>query len=260
MSKIYEALKHARRERKGFEKPEFPSSPIPPFPHPPIPPSSHPIPPLSHRPFGLEMEEEMARLYQGIDSLLPGSTKKVIQFIGSREGEGTSTVVREFARASATKFGKSVLLLDADRYKPTQHLFFNIKPEYGWMEVIRNNRPLDKALYKIGNTDLFISPISSRSSSTPWIFNSHRFDVFWEKLRQLFDLILVDSPPALRSQDSMIIFPKVDGVVLVVEAERTRWQVAESVKDRIVKNGGRILGVVLNKRQYYIPEFIYKQL
>ena len=72
--------------------------------------------------------------------------------------------------------------------------------------------------------------------------------------------ILVDSPPATTSTDGLAISSKVDGVVLVVEAEKTRWPVAETVRDRIKSSGGNILGIVLNKRRYYIPEWIYKKL
>ena len=48
----------------------------------------------------------------------------------------------------------------------------------------------------------------------------------------------------------------VDGVILVLEAERTKCSVAENVKERIVKNGGNILGVVFNKRRCHIPACI----
>src|SRR4030065_662368 len=111
----------------------------------------------------LDMEEEMVGLYQTITSLLPDSPKKIVQFIGSREGEGTSTVVREFARVSAIKFGKSVLLLDADLSKPSQPLFFNIHPEFGLEEVVQENKLIDQAIYPIGETNLSVSVISTNS-------------------------------------------------------------------------------------------------
>jgi capsular exopolysaccharide synthesis family protein len=205
------------------------------------------------------MEGE-GRLYQNLEALLPDTTKKIIQFIGSREGEGTSTVVREFARVSASKFGKLVLLLDADQYHPTQHLFFNIQLGRGWQEVVRDNGPIEKALYQIGESRLFISPSSQNFASNPQIYNSLLIDVFWKKLRQRFDLILVDSPPVTTSTDGLAISSKVDGIVLVVEAEKTRWPVAENVRDRIKRSGGNILGIILNKRRYYIPESIYRRL
>lgn len=207
MNKIYKAPEHARREKKGVEYPSKNSK--------------------------LRMDKEMIGLYQTIDSLLSHFPKKVIQFIGSRKGEGTSTIIREFARVSATKFNKLVLIVDADGRKSNQHLFPNIKPEH---------RPACLLV------------------STKQISDNQRFDTLWEKLRQRFDFILVDSPPATSTPDGLSISPKVDGVVLVLEAEKTRWPVAESVKAKIVQNGGRILGIVFNKRHYYIPEFIYKKL
>ena len=240
MAKIYEALENAQTEL--FKR----SSEISP-PRPGVIPSP------------LIMEEE-SRLYQNLFALLPDSTKKVIQFIGSRKGEGTSTVVREFARVSARKFEKKVLLLDADQSHPSQHLFFNIQPECGWQDVLRDQQPIDKGLCQIGDTRLFISPSSQYSTSNPENLSSLLIDIFWKKLRQRFDLILVDSPPATTSPDGLALSSKVDGIVLVVEAEKTRWPVAESTKNRILSSGGKILGIVLNKRRYHIPGFVYKRL
>lgn len=215
--------------------------------------------PHTKKVLGLGLDKEI-RLYQNLSVLIPDSTRKIIQFIGSREGEGTSTVVREFARVSASKFGKLVLLLDADQDHPTQHLFFNIRPECGWQEVLQDNGPIDKAPYQIGETRLFVSPSSRNFVSDLHTLNSLLIDVFWKKLRERFDLILIDSPPATISADGLALSSKVDGIVLVVEAEKTRWPVAESVKDRINRSGGNILGIVLNKRRLYIPEWVYKRL
>jgi protein-tyrosine kinase len=207
----------------------------------------------------LVMENELS-LYQSLAALVPDSTRKVIQFIGSREGEGTSTVVREFARVSASKLGKMVLLLDADQHHPTQHLFFNIQPEFGWQDVVCENGAIEKAFYQVGDTRMFISPSSRKLIGPSQMFSSQQMEVFLKKLRQRFDLVLIDSEPAALSADSLAISSKVDGVVLVVEAEKTRRPVAESVRDKIKRSGGNILGVVLNKRRYYIPEWIYKRL
>jgi Mrp family chromosome partitioning ATPase len=49
-------------------------------------------------------------------------------------------------------------------------------------------------------------------------------------------------------------------VILVVESGKTRRQVALTAKRKLEGAGGKILGVVLNKRRYYIPEFVYKRL
>ncbi len=83
---------------------------------------------------------------------------------------------------------------------------------------------------------------------------------YFEGVRKRFDLILVDSPAAIASPDGISFSRTVDGVVLVLEAEETRWPVAARVRDQIVRNGGRILGLVFNKRRYHIPNLIYERL
>lgn len=244
MSKIYEALQHAYREKKGEDR----------LPDLLIPLDTH------LKPLDTEIAEEMLSLYKTIDALLPGRKRKTIQFIGSREGEGTSTIAREFARISAARIGKSVLLLDGDRHQATQKHFFAIKSDYSWIDALVKAESVDDALYQIGESKLFVSPSCNSAKSTPEIFDSPRFDSFWRNLTERFDLILIDSPPLNVSADGLAIAARVDGVILVLEAEKTRWQSAKNVKDSITRVGGQMLGIVLNKRHYYIPPAIYKFL
>ena len=81
-----------------------------------------------------------------------------------------------------------------------------------------------------------------------------------EELKNKYDFILIDSLPAITSPDSIAISRYTDGVVLVVEAERTRRQVVENVKNKIARNGGNIIGIVFNKRKFYIPQSVYRRL
>jgi Mrp family chromosome partitioning ATPase len=151
-------------------------------------------------------------------------------------------------------------LLDADRRHPTQHLFFDIEPERGWDEVAQNAVPMEKAFYQVGRRNLFLGAITQFSSPVPQIFSNPGIDTFWKKLKQRFDLILIDSPPTTASPEGLAICGKVDGVILVVEAEQVRWPVVQNTKENVLRNGGKILGIVFNKRQHYIPEFVYKRL
>ncbi len=244
MSKIYEALENAYRARARTDDLLT------------VPQSDKAVQELVL----VDMEEELLGLYKNIEILLPHSSKKVIQFIGSKQGEGASTIVREFARVAATRIGMSVLLLDADRLQPSQHLHFKVTSGYTWQEAIRDGESPEKVLHRVGETSLFLGPSANTNAYTPEIFDSPRFAGFWETLWQQFDLILVDSPPLGSSPDGLAIAPRVSGVVLVVEAEKTRWQIVRNSKERITKVGGNVLGIVFNKRRYYIPELIYKHL
>jgi protein-tyrosine kinase len=247
VTKIYEALEYIQRSNKGPQQER----------KPPVSPS-----PVSSSPHQLqsEIEGEMVRLYQNLHTSLSDLTKKVVLFVGSRQGEGTSTIVREFAKVVASRFDRSVVLLDANPHHTMQNLSSSVKPEFGWVDVMLNGKPLDTALYRIGGTNLFVSPMCVNSNVPPQIPNALAWEAFLGKLRERFDLVLIDSPPATLYPDGLSIVNKVDGVVLVVAAEDTRWPVAESVKDHITRSGGRLLGMVFNKRRFYIPEFIYKRL
>ncbi len=207
----------------------------------------------------IDIEEDMVGLYHSIDSLLADKEKKAIQFLGSNAEEGTTTLIREFARVSAVTFGKSVLLLDADVSQPDASLTVT-EQEDNLATAIENGIPTEQAFGEDGGYRLSVCEISMLGTSLPVLFSSSHISRFIDKLKQQFDLILIDSPPVNSSPDGMAIARKVDGIVLVVEAETTRWPVVESVKDRIIKVGGNILGVILNKQQYYIPSFIYKRL
>ena len=62
------------------------------------------------------------------------------------------------------------------------------------------------------------------------------------------------------SNDSCTLATKMDGVMMVIEAENTRWEVARSAKDRIESEKVKLLGVVLKRRKMYIPDWAYKML
>ena len=250
MSNIYEALQQAQSEKKAktplVQEPESPREQI-------SPPKSRNTAPL------YAMDAEMFGLYQNIEYLLPDCKGKIIQFIGSREGEGVSTIVRQFAHTAIGTFGKRVLIIDAAHHNPSQHIHYKIDGKYGWKEALSQGVPLHNACFEAGTANLFLSPLSFKSAFTPQIHNRTAVNIFSE-LKSVYDLILIDSSPATTSPESLALARYSDGVILVLEAEKTRWQMAESVKDRIVKSGGNILGVVFNKRRHYIPEAIYKML
>jgi Mrp family chromosome partitioning ATPase len=206
-----------------------------------------------------DMKPEMLRLYRTIETLLPQIESHVLQFIGTQEGEGTSTIVREFARIAATEIGKSVLLLDADSRRPSRHHFHGSELDYGWMEALETGRRIEQAIYQVGESSLYFSPSRESSASTPQTLDSLFVDLCSNLMRR-FNLVIIDSPPLSVSSDGLAIASKVDGVVIVIEAERTRWRAVKNVLESIHKVEGNVLGVVFNKRRFYFPEFVYKLL
>ena len=79
-------------------------------------------------------------------------------------------------------------------------------------------------------------------------------------MKPYFDWVLFDSPCIHSCNDASTLAAKMDGVVMVVQAEKTRWEVAQSAKERIESEKIKILGAVLNKRKMLIPAWAYKIL
>ena len=251
MSKVYEALKHAHTERVQKKLPREEEPTI--VRNIPI---SPPVPDKCDLQFG----QEMLILDQSISTLRANHGKNVIQFISSQQGEGTSTIVREFARISSEHGSKSVLLIDADSHQLPQHQNFGMSPKSPLEQVMSNGGNLDQAVSQVGKSKLFLSALFTEAKTSSSNVLLSKAEEVWEKIRQRFDLILIDSVPVSASVEGIALCPMADGVVLVIEAERTRSHVVRITKERITKSGGNLLGLVFNKQRYYIPEWIYKKL
>lgn len=251
MSKIYDALEQARKLRvTGTDSKETTS-----------PPETVNLDP---RVAGGEtnLEHEMIALYQTITAALPDIEHRSILFIGSKSNEGTSTIARQLAKAVSLRMEKNVLLIDLDRSRPDLHVYANLKPENGTesQNGDQSAELIEESLCRVEDSSLYVMPLFQRTMLTPRTLDSAKGSTFWEPLKNRFDLIIVDSPPATMFPDGLAVVSQVDGVILVVEAEKTRWQVALNVREKIQSHGGNLLGVAFNKRRYYIPEWLYKRL
>jgi protein-tyrosine kinase len=247
MSKIYDALEHARKERMESDFTEPHHAPTVTLPSQVGAPE-------------VDFEQEMISLYQTIVASLPGVDHPSVLVVGSVSNEGTSTVARQLAKTVSLRLEKNVLLIDLDRSRPDLHVYVNSKNEQTGEDQAGIGDPVGKTLRRVEESSLYVMPLFERTMVTPGTLDTVKDGAFWEPLKERFELIIVDSPPAMMFPDGPGIVSQVDGVVLVVEAERTRWQVAQAAKEKIVKHGGNLLGVVFNKRRYYIPQFIYRYL
>ncbi|MCU1312682.1 MAG: hypothetical protein JWM54_439 [Acidobacteriaceae bacterium] len=88
---------------------------------------------------------------------------------------------------------------------------------------------------------------------------THRLAVL-QSLRQQARYILLDCPSLRKSNESTALAPLVDGVLLVIEANRTTKDQVSYLERNVVDAGGRVLGHVLNKRTYPIPESVFSRL
>ena len=106
----------------------------------------------------------------------------------------------------------------------------------------------------------FLPVFSADPEFCPDIYDLPAMKRAWSHLKETFDVVVVDSPPAADYQDSAIVAKDMDGVILVLKADSTKWPIAMNAKQAIADNGGKILGMALNDRRFYLPDAIYRRL
>ena len=206
-----------------------------------------------------QVAEEYHRMKQLILNANPDRKIKTVLFSSSREGEGTSTVTRDFAVTLAST-GDTVLLVDANVRNPVLHDSFNLEKRTGLTELLTGGNSLNDAIKKteIPNLSVITSGVPPANASS--IFQSKLLDSLLEQLKQQADWVLFDAPPIHSYNDASTLAGKMDGVIMVLQAESTRWEVAQSARERIESEKVKILGAVLNRRKMYIPNWAYKIL
>jgi capsular exopolysaccharide synthesis family protein len=212
-------------------------------------------------PDGAPLVDRVAEGYQRVlhaiqsrQGVKPGSA---ILIVSAAHGEGTSTVARELTTLLCRDGLARAVLVDANLRTPSQHKALGVERGAGLTDVVAQGLPLDQAV-RNGNSSPFPLLTAGHMASHPaGVLSTPALRTALEALRARYDWVIVDGPPATVYSDSAILAGMVDGVVLVVEAEKTRWEVAEQAKRVLEESGARMLGAVLSRRRFHIPEALY---
>lgn len=244
MSTIYDALQRAERSR--LEQPVLDEGD-----------DYKPSPSKSH--VRSMMREALYPAFQALAADRPHGGM-VLTFAGPCAHEGVSTLTREFAKLASMELGLKVLLLDADHGQGHHGESLGVSLSKDWEAVSAGQEELSDVLVTVVQDKLELGAVCLNGSFTANIAARPRFSELFKNIREEFDLTLIDVPAVSDSPEALAFAKVSDGVVLVVAAESTRWQVAKQAKDSIEKAGGKVIGAILNKKRYHIPEFIYRRL
>lgn len=189
---------------------------------------------------------------------VPEATR-AIALVGCHTGEGVSTAAALLAGQLAKTGEGRVLLIDANCLRPCQHVKFGAGLSPGLSDFGANGR-LGLACIQstaVENLDI-LSAGTSGQTLIPNALNALCDSL--PALRRQYGAIICDLPPVLEQGPAMRIAGAMDGVFLVVEAEKTRREVANKAREALVQADANIIGVILNKRRFHIPEWLYKTL
>jgi capsular exopolysaccharide synthesis family protein len=204
------------------------------------------------------MEEQYQKLRRRLAATPKQSTVKVVMVAATTHGEGATTTSAILAATLARSGHSKILLIDANLRTPALDGVFNEDNQHteGLSDVVAADVPVESAIYQTNFPNLFLLPVGKSHSSPSYLFDGDPITKLLNDLRERFDFIIIDGAPLDGYSESFFLASKVDGVILVVESERTKKQVVKKIKKEMEWGPVNLLGVVLNKKKNYLPPFL----
>ncbi|MFN3648521.1 MAG: polysaccharide biosynthesis tyrosine autokinase [Armatimonadota bacterium] len=171
---------------------------------------------------------------------------RVMGVTSSQVGEGKSVTTANLAISLAAQ-GKRVVVVDADLRRPSQHRLFGLRLDGGLAEVLAGDLTLTEAFRETPLPNLQVITSGALPPNPPELLGSEPMRKLVQTLREQFDIVLIDTPPVNVVTDMRVIAGEMDGVVLVVEAGRTRKSDLQHARMLVDQTQIRVLGVSLNK-------------
>jgi Mrp family chromosome partitioning ATPase len=206
-------------------------------------------------------DDEVMKLVQTV-FILPDTAQApgAVAFCGVEKGAGCSWVCTRAGEALGEKVAGSVCIVDANLRSPSLHEHFHLERRPGFAEAIRESRPIREYARRFEGTNLWLITAGAAGNEPNGALNPERLRTRFLEMRSEFDCLLVDTPPASSYPDAVLLGQLTDGVVLVVGSNSTRRESARIAKESFKAARIPILGAVLNKRTYPIPEALYQRL
>jgi protein-tyrosine kinase len=169
---------------------------------------------------------------------------KVIMIASAVPGEGKTLTASNLALTLSESYRRNVLLIDADLRRPTLHTVFRIDNSAGLSEGLMGLSERRLSVRQV-SARLAILPAGKPSSDPMSGLTSDRMRRLLDEAREVFDWIILDTPPVELLSDANLLGAMVDGAVLVVKAGTTPYTLVERAVSSIGRE--RILGTVLNR-------------
>ena len=193
-----------------------------------------------------------------------GKTQRAILITSPGPGEGKTTVVHHLGIALA-ETGRKILLVDADFRRPHLHKRFHLANDHSLIDLISDEKPLTECApeywgQSTGIAGLSVLPNRPTDNNVARALYSPRLRAIFQKLRDMYDMVLVDAPPVLHLADARIVAPLTDAAILVLRSGVTERRSAMAAYRRMREDGLFLLGTILTgwnasdsylKRHYY---------
>lgn len=176
-----------------------------------------------------------------------GRDLKVITLTSVQPGEGKSTTSVNIA-ISFAKAGLKTLLIDADIRNSVMSGTFKADEKYeGLSSYLSGNAELSAVISHTNIENLMLIPAGHVPPNPTTLLQNSNFNFMIDTVKELFDYVIIDTPPIGLVIDSAIISQKTDANILVTEAGAIKRRFIQKAKEQMEQSGALFLGVILNK-------------
>jgi Mrp family chromosome partitioning ATPase len=151
-------------------------------------------------------------------------------------------------------------VVDGNLQSPSLHCYFAIDNRIGLAQALASQEPTRNFVRQVTGSNLWVLTRGGLGTDFRGLPDGERLRSLMADLRAAFEYVLVDVPPLSNFSDAAMFARLSDGVVLVLESCSTRRECARKAKVRLESAGVRVLGAVLNKRTFPIPQSLYDRL
>jgi capsular exopolysaccharide synthesis family protein len=157
--------------------------------------------------------------------------------------EGKSTTVANLA-VTLAQGGRRTILVDCDLRRPSLHEIFGLKAEPGLTDLMLAEEG-EAALQETGVEGLKLLASGPKPPNPADMLGAQKLDKIFESLATEAEIVLFDAPPVIAVTDAAVLGAKVDGVLLVISAGKTKRDHAQRAKELLEKANVRIIGATL---------------
>jgi capsular exopolysaccharide synthesis family protein len=183
---------------------------------------------------------------------------KSVLITGMAPGEGKTTVALNLAASIARGLDNATILVDADLRKKSLTSVLGLQKISGLSEVLTGEAKIKDTLVETEITGLHVMPAGFDSSRPAELIESKRMKELLRLLNDTdqFSYIVLDSPPLVAASEPLSLSQIVDGIIIVVMAEKTRRDIVK--RELASLDQSKILGVVLNGAKFETAHNYYK--
>ena len=191
------------------------------------------------------VSEAYRSLRTNLDFARPESPLRTLLVASPTQDEDPSTPLANLAVVAA-QAGRSVIVVDCDLRRPSQHRRFDLPNDRGVTTVLVDDRSFESLPLQATEVDglrvLTSGPVPPNPAE---LLGTRRMAALIEALSADADLVLFAAPPIVAVTDAAVLAPHLDGTLLVLEAGRSRRDRTQRAHELLTQVGAQVIGVVL---------------